>query len=996
MNLKTVPATRYGRIWNCRRRCLILALAIFWIFSASAQQPVIDKVERIADYTGATLLISGSGFGSNAASVQVWFEQARGSILNIKDNAITVSAPASARLHNVEVINTASRLSAKSPLKYMPSFSGEGFSTAKLDAPLTFSSSTAVFDLFSCDLNLDNKPELIGTKFESPSTDIVILQNQSTPGNLSFSTIDKTTLPALNLSAPSGHVVCGDLNGDGKPDLVASRSGVTANSVYVLENTSSGGITFASKVELLLDAGHFARQVAIQDLNRDGKPEIIVANSFNNVLYVFVNQSTAGTLSISPTPLKISMSGLPNSLAIEVQDMDGDSRPDIVLTQNQGSSLYLLKNISTSAIAFSAPTIIPIPGSFNDMSSADFNGDGLTDLVLTSVFNAQTLVLLNKSTSSLFTFAPAITLTTGTGPFGVDVSDLNGDGFPDIVVPNRGVAAIDVFLHNGNLTSPGFGRTTITTARTNWFVRAGDLDGDAKPDIAYTTFTAPASYAIEILRNKNCYQPKILNDAALTLCSGQSANLQAVASPTASFDWLNGGVSFKNGADNFAAVASAGSYTVKSTSEGGTCVLTSTPVVVTTSGSAAPSQPVIAPIAPVCSGQPINFSTTPVAGATYLWSGPAGFSATASQATMTIPSAASANTGTYSLRIQVGSCISEPGLTEVQVVNTGSFSVTSNVAGPVCQGQPVTLSTSLAAGYTYQWIRDGSDISGATNNTLAVSQSGSYKVRVKISTCSAETAEEVVTILSAPVSSYSLQTTACIGDVVSFSSSSTVDSRATALYSWSFGDTGTTGTATATHSYGAAQSYVTSLTVSYQGVTGCTHTSTKPIDITAAIPPEILADVTEACPGETVVLTLNNSYASAVWSTGVSGNSISVDEPGNYTVNTIDENGCQGIDAIDIVLKAGCGEVTVVIPNMFSPNGDMRNDRWVIPGLDTFQNCTMSVFDDKGVRVFRQSDYPAEGWDGSFNGKPLPDGVYYYYLSCPDSKPKTGSVLIVR
>ncbi|MGC3945183.1 MAG: FG-GAP-like repeat-containing protein [Chryseolinea sp.] len=991
----TSPSTS-GRIWMLIRHITVLAFVLCLCTSLYAQQPVVSKVEKISDYTQATVLISGSGFGASASSVQVWFDQVRGSIVSLKDNAITATVPPEARLHNVEVINTASHLSAKSSLKYMSSYSGEGFNTSKLAAPLIFSSTTSVFDLYSCDLNLDNKPELIGTKFESPSTDIIILQNQSTPGNLAFNTIDKTTLPALNLNAPTGHVVCGDLNGDGKPELVASRSGATANSLYVLENTSSGTVSFATRVELLLDAGHFARQVAIQDLNRDGKPEIIVANSFNSVLYVFVNQSTSGTLSISPTPVKITMSGVPNSLALEVQDMDNDGRADIVLTQNQGSSIYLLKNISTSTVAFSAPTIIPIPGSFNDLSSADFNGDGLLDLVATSVFNAQVLVLLNKSTSSVFTFAPAVTLTTGTGPFGSDVSDLNGDGFPDIVIPNRGVAAIDVFLHNGNLASPGFAKTTISTGKTNWFVRAGDLDGDAKPDIAYTSFTAPTSYSIEILRNKNCYQPKILNDAALTLCSGQSANLQAVPSPTASFNWLNNSVSFKNGTDNFAAVTLAGSYTVTATSEAGACALTSAPVVVSTSAATAPATPVITPVGPVCNGQPINFSTTAVAGASYMWTGPTNFSATETTNTLTIPSAGVSNTGTYALKLKVGSCVSDPGTVDVQVVSLGSFSVSSSASGPVCQGQSVTLSTTSGAGYGYQWVKDGGDISGATNNTLAVTQSGNYKVRVSFTTCNSETTELPVVILTAPVSGYSLQTSACIGENVPFTSTASVDSRATVNYQYAFGDATSSTSPNAAHSYTTAQTYVTSLTVSYQGVTGCTHSVSKSIAITTAEIPEILADVSEACPGDAVVLTLNNSYPSAVWSNGASGISISVDQPGNYSVNTTDANGCKGIDDIEIILKSDCGEVVVLIPNMFSPNGDTRNDRWVIPGLETHQNCTMSVFDDKGVRVFRQSEYPNDGWDGSFNGKPLPDGVYYYYLACPDSKPKTGSVTIVR
>jgi gliding motility-associated-like protein len=103
-----------------------------------------------------------------------------------------------------------------------------------------------------------------------------------------------------------------------------------------------------------------------------------------------------------------------------------------------------------------------------------------------------------------------------------------------------------------------------------------------------------------------------------------------------------------------------------------------------------------------------------------------------------------------------------------------------------------------------------------------------------------------------------------------------------------------------------------------------------------------------------------------------------------------------GNDDIAIAESAGCGTIELNIPNMFSPNGDTRNDRWVISGAEDYPECTMKIYDDKGVRIFQQTGYPAEGWDGVYNGKSLPDGVYYYVFSCPEGKPKTGSVTIFR
>src|SRR5690349_13612408 len=135
----------------------------------------------------------------------------------------------------------------------MPSFSGEPFDPSKVVLAQTVPSTQELWDLCSCDLNNDSKPDIISTRFVSPATVLVILQNSSTPGAINFSKLDKTTLPVLDLSFPTDNVVCGDLQGDGKPDLVVTRSGSPRNSLVILTNTSGGSISFAAPITLTLD-----------------------------------------------------------------------------------------------------------------------------------------------------------------------------------------------------------------------------------------------------------------------------------------------------------------------------------------------------------------------------------------------------------------------------------------------------------------------------------------------------------------------------------------------------------------------------------------------------------------------------------------------------------------------------------------------------------------------------------------------------------------------
>jgi FG-GAP-like repeat/IPT/TIG domain len=491
-----------------KERFYYLLIMLLLAFGGTfAQIPVIQKIEPQISFPKSRIVITGSGFSPTPAQLQVWFDQVRGTIIASTEFSIEVEVPPQARLTNVTVVNLVSRLSANSKLKFMPAFSGEGFDPTKLNTPVSITSSNAIFDIASADIDGDNKPDLIGSRFENTATTMLLLMNQSTVGNITFA---NTSLTALNINAPTGHLAVGDLNGDGKPDVVASRSGTTANTVFVLGNTSTiGNPNFVLSPPLSLELTHFARQVAISDLNGDGKPEIVVANSASNDLYIFKNESAGGILTINPTPIKITVTGASETLALELQDMDGDGKTDIVASRNQSQDIFILKNTSTlSAFTFGTIFKITIPGQLNDLATADFNRDGKMDIVATSLFSAQAQVLLNKSSTTSFVFDAPITLATDAQPFGLDVSDLNGDNFPDFIIPNRGTNTLNAYLHNGNISAVGFTKVSIPTNKTNWFVRAGDLDGDAKPDIAFTSFTNPSTFSVDILRNKNCHNHK--------------------------------------------------------------------------------------------------------------------------------------------------------------------------------------------------------------------------------------------------------------------------------------------------------------------------------------------------------------------------------------------------------------------------------------------------------------------------------------------------------
>ncbi|MBC7388328.1 MAG: gliding motility-associated C-terminal domain-containing protein, partial [Opitutaceae bacterium] len=101
---------------------------------------------------------------------------------------------------------------------------------------------------------------------------------------------------------------------------------------------------------------------------------------------------------------------------------------------------------------------------------------------------------------------------------------------------------------------------------------------------------------------------------------------------------------------------------------------------------------------------------------------------------------------------------------------------------------------------------------------------------------------------------------------------------------------------------------------------------------------------------------------------------------------------CPALDSAIINLTIG-----IQIPNIFTPNGDGVHDLWEIKNLNKlYPNCSVEVFNKWGSYIFKSNGY-SEPWDGTRNGEDLPVATYYYVVDFKDgSKPRTGSVTIIR
>ena len=264
-------------------------------------------------------------------------------------------------------------------------------------------------------------------------------------------------------------VAVGDFNRDGKADLV-TVNGNSANNVSVLLGNGNG--TFQTPVNYPV-AVSYPRTVVVGDFDGDGKPDLAVSG--NNGIYVLLGNGD-GTFQAATTV------GTVYANEMVAADFDGDGNLDLVVVANGVVTILLGKGDGT----FQAPATNPYPGaavSSDLLAVADLNGDGKPDLVAGGGgFNPVVSVLLGNGDG---TFQAALTYTYTTGFYYVDsltMGDFNGDGKPDVALISW--SGIDVLLGNGDgsLQAPIPSTLNYTPA---YAALAGDFNGDGKLDLAY-------------------------------------------------------------------------------------------------------------------------------------------------------------------------------------------------------------------------------------------------------------------------------------------------------------------------------------------------------------------------------------------------------------------------------------------------------------------------------------------------------------------------------
>jgi hypothetical protein len=247
-------------------------------------------------------------------------------------------------------------------------------------------------------------------------------------------------------------VTTGDLGGRGGSDIAVTVSdGDGPGELVLLKNTGSraecaGATCFT---ETVLPTGPDPTDLALADLNRDGRTDIVVGvagsgSSASAGVDTFTQDARGGY-----TTASLGTIGFPESIA--VGDINGDGFPDIA-TANAGSAPgSVTVFLSTGPRGFTR-TDYPAPrytgfSSAGLIAAGDLNGDGLADLAYISQQNSTMTVLMTVKAGSGITFRQT-TLPTGSGPLAIVIGHLNsGDGAQDVAVANAFASTVTVYTN---------------------------------------------------------------------------------------------------------------------------------------------------------------------------------------------------------------------------------------------------------------------------------------------------------------------------------------------------------------------------------------------------------------------------------------------------------------------------------------------------------------------------------------------------------------------
>jgi len=481
--------------------------------------------------------------------------------------------------------------------------------------------------------------------------------------------------------------------------------------------------------------------------------------------------------------------------------------------------------------------------------------------------------------------------------------------------------------------------------------------------------------------NSNCDNP-----------TGSLVGIIVTGTPTLDYLWHDG-LGNNMGVNADLTNVNAGNYTVDIT-DGSGCEATFGPF--TVSNFPTPTAPIVNfDDASPCINNSITGSTTTVAGGSYSWTGPNGFTNVTSS--FIIDPVLLTNTGTYCVTVTVNGCPSSPGCADLTVNALPIVDIDgANTDSTACFDTNIVLSASGANNFNWTGPNSYSG-NGATitlTNVTSANAGYYYVTGMSGQNCSA-TDSVLVTIHPLPTISLSSNSTNnntfCQGGIVELSATGS------GTLNWA-GPNGFTSTNDTVTFNPATNNQSGSYAVTITDGNGCMNADTILVAISSADFGGI-GGPSELCAGQTLTLvaTGGGTYS---WSGpnlfNSSNASITIptftqNQEGSYIVQITDSLGCITSDTnnVSILNSPSCLD----IPELVTPDGNGFNDTWEIEGLEYYPDAEVFIYNRWGNLIYQISPYTTP-WNGEPNngltidgksGK-VPFGTYFYQIKLNDSE----------